>query len=507
MLGEGQVKHGVETPLHCHFPRRCPIARSLSLFDDQDLLLRQGLQLVPGPVTKLGLTDWPQGQAGEYRRAAFCGAVVPWEGGWRLYHSRVTRPGTMPYRLALAESADGLTWTPVDTGDGDVLHPAGLPDDVSLVQPQVVKLPGGGVRMYFWYHGHDRGRCPYLAADSADGVHFRIVNLEDPCLVHPLDLNVGQARWAAGLTAAVPLDEYPEKPTLDWWEAKRRRTNDAVFTYYNETSGLFELYSVWLVPNDPETRRYIPHDNAPQILRVMQRRESADGLRWSDPELIIIPDEHDPLDIQFYHMAVEQVGDWRCGLLGHYRCEAQTMDLELCFSRDGRHWQRPLRGAFIPRGGIDEVDYYYAYPTSAWLDRGDHWILLYDGGNYQHNGKLPPGVSEYEDGILAARLPKGRIAGLQTAGSATGSLELKVIPGEPQITVNADVRGALRAELRDIFGRPLEGYTMDECVPLTGDSPAHVLRWQGDRTSEPYRYDAVRLRLEITEGTIYEITV
>ena len=477
--------------------------KTIRFYDDADLLDKQGLALVPGPVSKLGEVSFADKPAGN-RLACFAGAVLPWQGGWRLYYSDLGPYPHREYRLGVVESSDGLNWVRVNAGGADgFIHPTGLAVEEKLVQPQVVLLPDGRVRLYCWWHGHDRGRARYIAADSDNGVDFTFVNVDDPCLFHPSDFNVGQSGFAAGLTAPVVNADHEAERTVPWLESKRRRSNDATFVYYNQRSRQFELYSVWLAPNDPESHRYIPHDNAPQIIRVLHRRTSEDGLLWSDPELILIPDEHDPLDIQFYHLAVQEVGEWRLGMLGHYRCWAQTMDIELCFSRDGSHWQRPLRGGFIPRGGPEEIDYFYAYPTSAMIPDGDDWIMLYDGGNSKHNGLLPEGIEKRRSAIMAARMPGGRFAGLQSTGRV-GSLELKCIPGAAAITIDAEVRGHLRAELRDIFGRPLEGYHLDEADVVTGDSPRHVLRWAG-KTSEAYRYDALRLRLELTDGTIYAV--
>lgn len=482
------------------------MSRTIRFYDQADLLSSHGLHLAPAPVEKLGPVDFAAREV-ENRCATFAGAIIPWQGGWRLYYSDT---GPYPYRdyhLAIAESADGLHWEQVEVGEDGYLHPQGLAPEERLVQPQAVMLPGGRVRMYFWWHGHDRGRARYVAADSDNGIDFEIVNLDDPCVFHPSDFNVGQQGFAAGLTAPVVQADFEAQRTVPWLEAKRRRSNDATFVYYNERLRLFEMYSVWLAPNDPQSQHYTPHDNAPQIIRVMHRRTSEDGLLWSDPELILIPDEHDPLDLQFYHLAVHELDDWRVGMLGHYRCWAQTMDLELCFSRDGRHWNRPLRGGFIPRGGIEAIDYYSIYPTSRMLESGEDWLMLYDGGNWKHNRELPQGVETRRTAIMAARLPKRRLAGLQTAANLRGTLEVKGIPGVAGITVDADVRGELRGELRDIFGRPLEGYHIDEAVPITGDSATHLLRWQGDLTSEPYRYDALILRLEAFDATIYGVNV
>ena len=72
-----------------------------------------------------------------------------------------------------------------------------------------------------------------------------------------------------------------------------------------------------------------------------------------------------------------------------------------------------LRGGFIPRGGIDEVDYYSIYPTNRLLPSGEDWLMLYDGGNGKHNRQLPEGVTEQRRAIMVARLPNRRIAGLR----------------------------------------------------------------------------------------------
>lgn len=476
-------------------------------YDDQDLLRRHNLHLAAAPVEKLGELDFPY-LAEPHRRSTFCGGIIPWQGGWRLYYSDLgVYPPGRDYRLGVAESPDGLHWTHIPAGEDGYIHPVGLASEERLVQPQAVVLPDGRVRIYFWWHGHDRGRMRYVAAESDNGLDFTIVNLDDPCLFHPSDFNVGQRGFAAGLTAPVVNEDYESQRTVPWPEARRRRSNDATFVYYNESLRLFEMYSVWLVPNDEHSGHYVPHDNAPQIRRVMHRRTSDDGLLWSDPELIIIPDEHDAPDIQFYHLAVHHHDEWRLGMLGHYRCWAQTMDLEMCFSRDGRHWHRPLRGGFIPRGDISDVDYYSIYPTSRMLPHGDDWLMIYDGGNWKHNRQLPEGIQEPRNAIMAARLPKGRIAGLQTAGHTVGTLELKLMPGDSPVTVDADIQGELRAELRDTYGRALDGYHLHESNPITGDSAARVLRWGEDRTTEPYRHDAVILRLDMTGGTLYGVTV
>ncbi len=105
-----------------------------------------------------------------------------------------------------------------------------------------------------------------------------------------------------------------------------------------------------------------------------------------------------------------------------------------------------------------------------------------------------------------AEAPKGRFAGLSTTERAIGALTLKRFNHTAgQITVDADVRGRLQAELRDPYGRPLEGFELNSCAPIRGDSQSHVLTWSGGKTSAEYRYDVVGLRIEVEDGTIYSV--
>jgi len=482
-------------------------------FDEQAFRFSHGLHLVPGPVKKLGVVMDAKTPSDLDSVMSFAGGVVPLDDGrWRLYYS-VRRGSPHEMGLAVAESSDGLHWERPALGqmevagaDSNRLVLEGLYDGANIIQPQALRLPDGRWLMYFWLHGQDRGFIRYVIAESDDGLKWRVPSIDRFAVLHPSDREVGQNGWVAGLTAASSEDKFADQRTLDWMEAKRLRSNDATYVYYDGEIGQFEMYSVWLMPSSPAAGRHTPHDNAPGVLRTIHRRTSEDGIHWSPPELVITPDQHDPFDMQYYYLSVHRDRDWRIGFIGHYRCWAQTMDVELCFSRDGRHWDRPLRGAWIPRAPIPGPDCMSAYATNSLIDRGDDWLMLYTGGNSKHNRELPPGVESAWRGIMGASIPKGRFAGLATAPGTVGRLMLRpFIPTSPELKVNAAVRGYVRAELCDPFGSPIEGYEMDSAIPVQGDAPDHALRWEGDRTVAPYQYDAVSLRLEMVDGEVYAI--
>ena len=195
------------------------------------------------------------------------------------------------------------------------------------------------------------------------------------------------------------------------------------------------------------------------------------------------------------------------GSLGHYRVEQgqQSQDLELVFSRDGRHWHRPIRGGFIPRDPRDATaaDCLGIYPPNAWIDKGDHWLCLYRGDHQAHNQHADLATARPVP-VLAARWKKNRMLGLQAGAVTGGFLSEPFYPQSDTITVDADIRGWLRAELCDVFGRKHEGYHLMDSVSITGDNENHVLQWK-DKTTKGFKFDPVRVRLEYQRGTVYTL--
>jgi hypothetical protein len=467
-------------------------SRRLTFFTEALPEGARNLTHVYAPVTKHGVVlqgDAPWEAGGSV--ASFCSTVLGLDDGrYRLYYT-TSAGGEM--RIAVAESPDGLQWERLLLGqerwqghDTNRLVLAGSFERQDQVgQPQVLRLPDGRWRMLYWHHQHGWGRIPYLytVAESEDGLRWQVAEYDRPAL---------NSHWLgdqSGLNEELRLAE------------KERRTNDANFVYWNPRLGCYEQFSQWFLDAIPERR--VAEDNVPNFHRMVQRRVSADGLTWSAPELVIQADARDPWDQQFYHLAVQFHEDGWIGSLGHYRVEnaQQSMDLELIFSRDGRHWERPLRGGFIPRepGGRDAEG---VYPPNAWIDWGDRWLCLYTGTARKHNQSgrvdLPPSC------IMAASWPKHRFVGLRAGHILGGFLTPVFFPQAPEIRIDADVRGWLRAELCDAWGRKREGYHLQDSVALHGDDTEHLLRWQGRDTSG-FRHDPVRLRLEFADADIYGV--
>ena len=487
---------------------------TMYFFDDRHISSMSGLMRVPGPVAKLGPVFGSVDPKSDFYYDPFAGTIMPLkEGGYRAYVSTFGYKTKEPTRgVSVLESKNGVDWSEakLDFSRKEGLNPGrikidGLPDGFQgyFKQPQVIRLEHDVFRMYVWCHGF-LGRAAIgrnLVCESKDGYQFKILDFGAPVLYHPCEF--GKWGWEAGL---IPMDfSSAERPALapeKMLPLKGMRSNDSVSVYYDPVQRLFIIYSVFLMHNPAGNPRQEDRDNARTLLRVITRRESADGFRFSDPELIITPDENDPLDQQFYYLAVHRQDGWNIGFLGDFEIIDQTMDAQLCFSRDGLKWERPCRSSWIPRqpGAFDSLNLYAA---AGLIDAGEDWLVVYRGGTRLH--RSAEGSSDRELCIAAARFGKRRFLGLDTGPNRDSRLLTRgfILTG-PEIKIDADIRGDFRAELCDVFGAAVPGYRREDFVPVKGDSRQHILRWK-DKETAGYRFDPAALRLEMADTTLYAI--
>ena len=123
------------------------------------------------------------------------------------------------------------------------------------------------------------------------------------------------------------------------------------------------------------------HWRGPYGKRLIGRAESPDMIHWSEPEIILVPDEDDYPDTEFYSLPVIPCEGVYVGLLWIFRTTNVTHHPEVIFSRDGFHFQRNYREPFIPRGGARaDFDYSSVYAQDT-IVHGDRIFTYYIGTN------------------------------------------------------------------------------------------------------------------------------
>lgn len=307
-------------------------------------------------------------------------------GRWRLWYSVNDHHNN--HAIAIAEGVPGepmkktiAVCSPGEPADAP-LSIGNLPSTWRPVQPVHIRLRDGRHRLYFWVHAPQVVR--YLVAESDDGRRYRVLDPLRPVLYHLSD------RAAFGVASPdgvmVHKDALAGRPANEPRALSRQISNDAT-NIYQLPDGTFEMYSVGIIKVSQSDPAYIAEDNAPGWLRVIDRYASPDGINFLTRQRIIQRDAKDPADQQFYYLSVTHTPKGRVGLLGHYRCEAQTMDIEWCFSRDGVEWQRPMRSGWIARGNPPAPDCFGMYANNSVVHHNGHWHLFYTAANEAHNHK------------------------------------------------------------------------------------------------------------------------
>ncbi|HSW47118.1 MAG TPA: hypothetical protein VLM89_16260, partial [Phycisphaerae bacterium] len=234
-------------------------------------------------------------------------AVEPWEGGeiqnftspaepldgdrWRLWY---TVHAQKFFNIAYAEGEPGgpmkrvpARCTPGRPGD-EPFALGHLPESWKPVQVVHLHLKNGRQRIYFWAHGPQILR--FLAADSEDGRRYTVVTPNRPVLYHPNDRAANGVSSPDGVMLV--KKQSSERPADEPLAPPKLISNDAT-NIYQLPDGTFEMYSVALVPVPKEDPAYIEFDNAPGLLRVVDRYTSEDGLRFETRQRVIQRDVKD----------------------------------------------------------------------------------------------------------------------------------------------------------------------------------------------------------------------
>lgn len=306
-------------------------------------------------------------------------------GGFRVWFSRASLKGQYNIGFAdwtLGENAsvhDAILTSEIPDDPQSMLVIKNLQEGWMPVQPNHIMLPSGKHRLYFWVHS--KGVCRFLAAESTDGIVYTVINAYDPCLYHHNDRTVS-ARLAG--TAGLTIGE--KNVQKEQWEQEapiEMLSNDST-NIYLLPDGSFEMFTVALKQVPPNDKRYIPIDNAPGMIRQIARRTSKDGLTWSSGQIVITPDDDDAPGLQNYGLSVTHTEYGRIGLLGHYRADEQTLDIEYCFSKDGIHWQRNWRDSLMerPTGVMMQLS------PNRIIQADGKWWFFYTACNFDHNFKF-----------------------------------------------------------------------------------------------------------------------
>jgi hypothetical protein len=370
-----------------------------------------------------------------------------------------------------AVSHDGINWDKpsLDVVPGTNIVMAQHRDSSTIWLDLAERDPGRRFKMTFW---HDHYLLLFV---SRDGIHWTETGRSGP----------------AGDRTTFFYNPFRQK-----W----------VFSIRNEVSGGMGRY-----------RRYL---ETPDFER---------GAHWREDEPVpwVSADVDDPrrpeynVPAEIYNLDCVAYESLLLGLFTIFRGERNEREKpnDVCvgFSRDGFHWDRPDRRAFLP---VSEHvgDWNWANVQSAGgtcLVVGDQ-LYFYVSGRRGVPGSNDPGVCSTGLAILR----RDGFASMDHAASPSRierldpSIEPGTLTTRPvrfsgrHLFVNLDVpAGELRVEVLDREARLLSGFSATDCVAITGDRASARVTWNGTRDLSALAGQTVRFRFRLTSGSLYAFWV
>ena len=240
--------------------------------------------------------------------------------------------------------------------------------------------------------------------------------------------------------------------------------------------------------------------------RLVGRSVSDDFTDWSEPEVVLAPDEDEP-DLEFYNMPVFKYEGLYLGLPWGYYTYAEephgrmggTMDVQLAVSRDGVKWSRAGdRQSFIPIGPRGSLDQGMVACAKEPVRVGDELWFYCSGSDGDHGSRHRNGR-----GFLSKLRLDGFVS--MDAGAETGWIITQ--PFECQggtLEVNADARGgALAVTVLGADGMQVDGMRHLDCAIFDGDSVRQRVTWENHVSLDHLKGQTVRLKLYLTSAKLY----
>jgi hypothetical protein len=258
----------------------------------------------------------------------------------------------------------------------------------------------------------------------------------------------------------------------------------------------------------------MPDNMGANVRRVLHVRTSPDGLHWTPggsfsvdgeklpDDQLILPDERDPDDVEFYKFSTFRHADLWVGSLVTYVSQPDfvpkmegwphgpQLGAEWWLSRDGLSWQRPYRRSDAPLDALP-MSFLYGLTTPLRAGRLLRWNCA--GRLFEADSRRLLGVGcRSNASIVTPELERSGVP-----------LRLHVSFESERLNRSAGFRqGYVALELLDAGGNVVPGFEREKCVFEVGSGDVLEPRWEGRPAPAA---GTIRLRIMLRDARVYSL--
>lgn len=469
-------------------PAVIPIHKGRQLFTDDFLIASTNLVRVFHQARKYTGNPVFFPESTEEMRTGFDNKANIYLGHGGVFYDPSARHFKMFYTagwrggLAMATSTDLINWHRPDLGlaGGNIILPRGT------------MLAGGDNAVWLDLHTNDSSqRYKALIERLVDGTWNEHYKTRSESPTHTLHTSSDGRIWSQGVEMGKAADytSFFYNPFRDVWAFSiKRNTKRGRARYYAES---------------PDFIKHVNWDSS---------------VYWVGADSLDKPDEQVGDRAQLYSLnaiAYESImlGEFYIHL-GPNNAIAEEgkfpkiTELQLGFSRDGFHWDRPDRRPFIAatrKEGDWERGYLHG-TQGVCLVMGDSLWFPYCG----YSGVAPDGSTGMYTGssVGMATLRRDGFASMESVNRKGELLTKPLAFTGKHLFVNADcAAGELRVEVLDGSGKKIKGFSLADCIPVNTNSTLKKISWKGNRDLSSLEGKNIRLRFYVTNAKLFSFWI
>ena len=385
--------------------------------------------------------------AGSVLRDPNSGKLHMWYSVWNPHAYEHKLP--FSYNVCYAESDNGIEW----------------------------RKPSLGV---FQYDGSTQNNCIKLGTDKTQNI--------DVCWNPRPDLFPGRFLAIHNQKGGVFVSS-----SEDGHQFQRLFESPAI-AYHSDTHNNF----VFDAPNNRWLLFCRPRAWAGYHRRRVALQISHDLQHWTHERTILIPTE---IEIpEYYGMTVFRRSNLFFGIVQIYDHETGLFHGELAWSSDGQHWDMlPTHPPFIRRGKSGRWDAGMAVAADAPIEVADELHFYYGGFPLDHNQM----TDQNQGSIGLMTCQRDRLVGFRPRTDDPGFIMTRpLVVLDRRLLINAIVRGKIVAELRTDNNKTIDGWSFQECDPLTVSGLEQELTWRG-KSLKAVPHEEVRVLFRLHDSDIF----